>query len=64
MNANIPDLNLQVDAGLPKPTAAQIEELRQLFLVGSACHIATKFDLVTEGLPAKDQRRLRYAYKV
>ncbi|BHF66707.1 ATP-dependent RNA helicase dhx37 [Sparganum proliferum] len=64
LNANVPDLNLTVDPSLPKPTPAQVESLRQLFLVGSACHLATKFDVPVEGLPAKDRRRLRYAYKV
>uniref|UniRef100_A0A0X3QAR2 RNA helicase n=1 Tax=Schistocephalus solidus TaxID=70667 RepID=A0A0X3QAR2_SCHSO len=64
LNANVPDLNLTVDPSLPKPTPAQVESLRQLFLVGSACHLATKFDVPVEGLPTKDRRRLRYAYKV
>ncbi|VDN39645.1 unnamed protein product, partial [Dibothriocephalus latus] len=63
LNANVPDLNLTVDPALPKPTPAQVESLRQLFLVGSACHLATKFDVPVEGLPTKDRRRLRYAYK-
>lgn len=64
VNANIPDLNLEIDPALPKPTPAQVEQLRQLFLVGSVCHLAAKYDLPIEGLPAKDRRRLKYAYKV
>ncbi|KAM3172319.1 hypothetical protein ACTXT7_014788 [Hymenolepis weldensis] len=64
LNANIPDLNLEIDPALPKPTPVQVEQLRQLFLVGSVCHLAAKYDLPAEGLPAKDRRRLRYAYKV
>ncbi|VDO00365.1 unnamed protein product [Rodentolepis nana] len=64
LNANIPDLNLEIDPALPKPTFVQVEQLRQLFLVGSVCHLAAKYDLPAEGLPAKDRRRLKYAYKV
>lgn len=64
VNANIPGLNLEIDPALPKPTPVQVEQLRQLFLVGSVCHLAAKYDLPAEGLPAKDRRRLRYAYKV
>ncbi|VDM19438.1 unnamed protein product, partial [Hydatigera taeniaeformis] len=64
LNANVPGLDLKLDLALPKPTATQIEQLRQLFLVGSVCHLAAKYDLPTEELPAKDRRRLRYAYKV
>ncbi|KAM7537775.1 hypothetical protein Aperf_G00000070192 [Anoplocephala perfoliata] len=64
LNANVPDLNLEIDPALPKPTPAQVEQLRQLFLVGSVCHLAAKYDLPFEGLPAKDRRRLKYAYKV
>lgn len=64
MNANVPDLNLQLDPALPKPTALQIEQLRQLFLVGSVCHLAAKYSLPVEDLPAKDRRRLKYAYNV
>ncbi|VDD74966.1 unnamed protein product [Mesocestoides corti] len=63
LNANVPDLNLQVEPALAKPTPTQVEQLRQLFLVGSVCHLAAKFDLPVEGLPVKDRRRLRYAYK-
>ncbi|KAG5445960.1 ATP-dependent RNA helicase dhx37, variant 2 [Clonorchis sinensis] len=64
LNANVPDLCLTLDLVLPRPTGDQINQLRQLFLVGSPCHVASKFDVTVEGLPAKDRRRLRYAYKV
>ncbi|TGZ64850.1 hypothetical protein CRM22_006147 [Opisthorchis felineus] len=64
LNANVPDLCLTLDLVLPRPTGDQINQLRQLFLVGSPCHVASKFDVPVEGLPAKDRRRLRYAYKV
>ncbi|OON17889.1 helicase protein, partial [Opisthorchis viverrini] len=64
LNANIPDLCLTLDLVLPRPTGDQINQLRQLFLVGSPCHVASKFDVPVDGLPAKDRRRLRYAYKV
>ncbi|KAL5966851.1 putative ATP-dependent RNA helicase DHX37 [Taenia solium] len=64
LNANVQGLNLELDPALPKPTATQVEQLRQLFLVGSVCHLAAKYDLPVEDLPAKDRRRLRYAYKV
>ncbi|VDK31909.1 unnamed protein product [Taenia asiatica] len=62
--AYVEGLNLELDPALPKPTATQVEQLRQLFLVGSVCHLAAKYDLPVEDLPAKDRRRLRYAYKV
>uniref|UniRef100_A0A183ARI6 Helicase C-terminal domain-containing protein n=1 Tax=Echinostoma caproni TaxID=27848 RepID=A0A183ARI6_9TREM len=64
LNANIPDLGLALDLTLPRPTPDQVQQLRQLFLVGSPCHLATKFDLPVEGLPAKDRKRLRHAYRV
>ncbi|KAL5110696.1 putative ATP-dependent RNA helicase DHX37 [Taenia crassiceps] len=64
LNANVQGLNLELDPALPKPTANQVEQLRQLFLVGSVCHLAAKYDLPAADLPAKDRRRLRYAYKV
>nr|CDS17524.1 ATP dependent RNA helicase DHX37 [Echinococcus granulosus] len=64
LNANVQGLNLELDPALPKPTTTQVEQLRQLFLVGSVCHLAAKYDLPVEDLPAKDRRRLRYAYKV
>ncbi|THD22867.1 ATP dependent RNA helicase DHX37 [Fasciola hepatica] len=64
LNANIPGLCLKLDPVLPRPTPDQVQQLRQLFLVGSPCHLATKFDVPVEGLPAKDRKRLRYAYRV
>ena len=64
VNANVQDLNLELDPALPKPTALQVEQLRQLFLVGSACNLAAKYDLPVDGLPAKDRRRLKHAYNV
>ncbi|KAF7256569.1 hypothetical protein EG68_06346 [Paragonimus skrjabini miyazakii] len=64
LNANDPDLCLGLDLVLPRPTPNQVNQLRQLFLVGSPCNVGSKFDVPVEGLPAKDRRRLRFAYKV
>ncbi|KAF8561895.1 hypothetical protein P879_04501 [Paragonimus westermani] len=64
LNANDPDLCLGLDLVLPRPTLNQVNQLRQLFLVGSPCNVASKFDVPVEGLSAKDRRRLRFAYKV
>ncbi|CAH8624766.1 unnamed protein product [Dicrocoelium dendriticum] len=64
LNSNIPDLGLSLDLVLPRPTTLQFSQLRQLFLVGSPCHVASKFGAPVEGVPAKDRRRLRFAYKV
>lgn len=64
LNSNVPNLGLPLDLVLPRPTSTQFNQLRQLFLVGSPCHVASKFDAPVEGLPAKDRRRLRFAYKV
>ncbi|CAL8084537.1 unnamed protein product [Calicophoron daubneyi] len=64
LNANVPDLNLALDPVLARPTPDQVQQLRQLFLVGSPCHVASIFDVPVEGLPAKERRRLRHAYRV
>lgn len=64
LNANVPGLNLTVNPNLPRPNHSQVTQLRQLFLVGSPCHIARKLDISILGLPAKERRRLRYAYEI
>lgn len=64
VNANLPNSDLTVDPSLPRPTSLQINQLRQLFLVGSPCNVARKLSVPLSGLPTTDRRRLRYAYEV
>ncbi|CAH8557546.1 unnamed protein product [Heterobilharzia americana] len=64
LNVIIPDLGLTIDLCLPRPSDSQIIQLRQLFLVGSPCHIAKKLNVSVSGLPGNERRRLRYAYEI
>ncbi|CAH8499195.1 unnamed protein product [Schistosoma turkestanicum] len=64
LNVIIPDLGLSIDLCLPKPSDFQMNQLRQLFLVGSPCQIAKKLNVPVTGLPGSERRRLRYAYEI